>query len=170
MLHAVEHVLDTDDVQVRLLLAGERCVGQVFRGSGRTHGERQLARRAVLQDVELLTDFLLETCLQRRIDDPLADFGAGFGERLHVVDVERLETLGDAVGKVVVLEEIAERERGRGETGGYANACFGKLADHFAQRRILAADDLHIGHPQLLERNYIRLVLCDVCCVSHTSP
>jgi hypothetical protein len=94
--------------------------------------------------------------------------------RLHVVDVERFETLRDAVGQVVVIEEIAKGQCRRGEAGRHAHAGVRQLADHFAKRRVLAADDFNIGHSQLLEWNYIRLILCDIFrnidCVSHTSP
>ncbi len=123
-----------------------------------------------MKRVEACANVGFELRLHRSVDDPLTDLLARFGERLHVVDVERLETFGDAFGQIVVMQEVAESQRRGGETGRHAHAGFGELTDHLAQRRVLAADDFHVGHPQLLERNYIRLVLCDGNCVSHTSP
>ena len=76
--------------------------------------------------------------------------------------------------RLLCCEEIAKGLRRGGETGRHAHAGARQLADHFAERRVLAADDIDIGHSQLLEWNYIRLILCDVLrnidCVSHTSP
>ena len=166
MLHAIEHVFDADDVQVAFLLTGERRVRQVLGGGRRAHGEGsvRLVRR---QARELLADILLECRLQRRVDDPLTDLGAGFREGLDVVDVEALETLGNALGQVVVLEEFAEGVRRRGEAARHAHAGAGQLADHFAKRCILAADRLDVGHAQMLKRHHVGAV---VCCVSHKSP
>ena len=123
-----------------------------------------------MQGVEACANIRLELRLDRRVDDPLPDLLARFGERLHVVDVERFETFGDAFGQVVVMQEVTESQRRGGETGRHAHASFSELTDHLAKRRVLAADNLHIGHPQLLKRNYIRLILCDGNYVSHTSP
>jgi hypothetical protein len=132
VLHAIEHVFHADHVEVAFLLTRERCVRQVFRRRRGAHGERQLFRRAVLQGVEARADIGLELRLHRRVDDPLTDFLARFGERLHVVDVERLETLGDAFRQVVVMQEVTESQCRRGETGRHAHAGFGELTDHLA--------------------------------------
>ncbi len=71
-------------------------------------------------------------------------------------------------------EEVAKGVRRGGEAAGHAHAGAGQLADHLAEGGVLAADRLDVGHSQLLEWNYIRLILCDVLrnidCVSHTSP
>ena len=80
------------------------------------------------------------------------------------------QTFGDAVGQVVVMQEVAKRLRRGRKAGRHPHAGFGELADHLAKRRILAADNVDIGHPQLLEWHYIRLVLCNVSFVSHVSP
>jgi hypothetical protein len=83
----------------------------------------------------------------------IADLGAGFGQRAHVVGVERLQAFGDALGEAAELQELAERVRRRGEAGRHANARGSELADHFAEAGVLAADDVDVGHPQLLERH-----------------
>ncbi len=47
LFHFVKHILDAHHVQKSLLLTCKRSVGQVFGGSGRTHGKAGLviARR-----------------------------------------------------------------------------------------------------------------------------
>ncbi len=170
VLHAIKHVVDADHVEVAFLLTRERRVRQIFCRGRRADCERQLFRRAVLQRVEARANVSLELRLQRRVDDPLTDFLAGFGKRFHIVNVERLETFGDAFGQVVVMEKVAKCQCRCGETGRHTNPGLRELTDHLAQRRVLAAHNFHIGHSQLLEWNYIRLILCNVNCVSHTSP
>jgi hypothetical protein len=41
--------------------------------------------------------------------------------------------------------------RRRGEAARHANAGVGQLADHFAERRVLAADLFDVGHAQFFE-------------------
>ena len=50
--------------------------------------------------------------------------------------------------KSVLLQELAKRIRRRREAARHADAGRCKLADHFAERRVLAADLLEIAHAQ----------------------
>jgi hypothetical protein len=65
-----------------------------------------------------------------------------------VVDVHLGERLRDALGELVVREEVVEGLRGGGESAGDAHAAGGELADQLAQRRVLAADGRDVGHAQ----------------------
>ena len=56
-------------------------------------------------------------------------------------------------------EKFAKRERRGGKAAGYPDSDSRQLADHFAQRRVLAADLVHVGHPQSVERDDARLVV-----------
>ncbi len=166
VLDLVEHVVDAADVQVGLLLAGERGVGEVFGGGRRTHRERGLGAFALRHAGIELADFLFQARLERCGRDPVADLGAGLGQGLDVVDVQGLQALRDALGQVVVGKEVAEGERGGGKAARNPDAGFRQLGDHLPQRRILAADDFHVSHAQLLERQHIGAV---ICLVSHES-
>jgi len=101
----------------------------------------------------VLADFLLELRRQRRLDHPLANPGAALREGLHVLDLERFELGGDAVGQPLVAQELAESEGGGGKAAGHTYIRGGKLADHLTQRSVLAADRLDVGHAQLFEGN-----------------
>jgi hypothetical protein len=83
------------------------------------------------------------------------------------------ETIGDAVGQRLaagfVRQEVAESLRRGGETTGHAHAGTGQLADHFAERGVLAADGFNIRHAQVFERGNVDcvVVLLLQCCVGH---
>jgi hypothetical protein len=133
VLHAIEDFVDADHVEIAFLLTGERCIRQVFSRCRRTHGERQLFGRTRLKRVETLADQFFEARLQRRVDDPLTDLLACFGKGFYIVHVEEFQTLGDALGQVVVMQEIAKRLRRGRKTSRHLHAGFGELADHFAE-------------------------------------
>src|SRR5690606_41371320 len=79
---------------VGFLLAGEGCVGQVFGGGRRTHGEGALA--VGIQRSEGAADGLLEIGRERGVDHPLADLGAGSGQfrsEEHTSELQSRENL-----------------------------------------------------------------------------
>ena len=82
---------------------------------------------------------------QRRLGDPTPDLGTRTGERRDIIDIERCQPRGDARLEIVMHEELAEGERGGREPAGDANSGVGELTDHFAQRRVLAADERNVG-------------------------
>jgi hypothetical protein len=96
---------------------------------------------------------LLEIGRERRVDHPAADLGAGHGQRLDVVGVQRSKARIDLVSEAAVGQELPEGMRGGGEATGHPHAGGSKLADHFAEAGVLAANDLDVGHPQLFERD-----------------
>jgi len=99
-------------------------------------------------------DFLFECIRERSVADPAADFRASLRERLHVVDVERRQRLVDAFLQSVDPQELVKGEgRGR-EAVGHADPRGMQLADHFAERCVLATDTLDIGHAQVIEGDH----------------
>jgi hypothetical protein len=153
--HRVQHVVDAADVEVGLLLAGERGVGQVLGGGRGAHGE---ARFAALRHARVfLADLALELRGQRRLLDPAADLAPGACELGHVLDVDLRQGLGDALREVAVGEEVVECLGGGGEAAGHAYTGGGQLADQLAERRVLAADAGHVGHSHGFEAQDVRV-------------
>ena len=148
LLHRVEDVLVAMDVEEGLLLPGERRVRQILGRRRRAHREAALPLGS--QRVIGGVDLRFELRRKRRIDDPSTNLGAGLHERIHVVDIERLERGTDALGEPLVSEKLAIGVGGGGKSTGHANAG-GQLADHLAERSVLAAHLLHVGHAQFGE-------------------
>ena len=83
--------------------------------------------------------------------DPPADLRARPRERGDVLDIEWLQELLDAISQAVLGEEFAKGGGRRREAAGHADARAGKLADHLAERGVLAADLVDVGHAQVFE-------------------
>ena len=150
-LHAREHGVDADDVENRFLLTGERGVREVFgRGRG-TNGDRDFGL-AVLEPIVEFADFAFELGGERRGFNPAADFGTRGRKGLHVFDIEICKTFVDAFLKPAFANEEAECLSRGSKTVGNSDAGGRELAQEFAERRILAADAVHIGHAKLAER------------------
>ncbi len=99
--------------------------------------------------------FLPQSVLQRRSHDHPPDCLAGRGQRRHVVDVEvrqpRIDALGQAGFAVIaVVQEVPVGQRGRCETAGYTNAELRQVADHLAERGVLAANLFNVVHSEFL--------------------
>src|SRR5258705_9607337 len=94
---------------------------------------------------------LLKILGERALEDPRTDFLAARGERFHVLGVERGQPLGDARLQLARGEEFAERPGGRGEASRHADPGRGEDTDHLAERGILAADPLEVGHAQIFK-------------------
>mmetsp|Transcript_94789 Transcript_94789/g.220030 ORF Transcript_94789/g.220030 Transcript_94789/m.220030 type:complete len:239 (-) Transcript_94789:15-731(-) len=151
-VHLCLHVLVAHDVQVRLLLACERGIGEVLCGRRGAHGKGE-GRAAAADALPLLLQLLLEVGLERRLHDLVADGLANLHELVHVL-VNRLvtELIVDELVDAALVEELLVG-KGRGaEATGHWHAHVRELGDHFAQRGALAADLVHIGVAQLLER------------------
>src|SRR5262245_37426020 len=87
--------------------------------------------------------------------DPGADLLAALGEGPHVLGVELLQALGDALLELVGRQEFAEGLCGGGEAAWHADARCGEAADHLAERGILPADLLQVGHAEVFEPRYM---------------
>ena len=93
----------------------------------------------------------VEVGLQRGVDHPAADFRAGRVERGDVLDVQRGEAVEDALVQVVVGDEGLEGVGGGREAAGHGDAELGQVADHLAERGVLAADLRQVGQSQLVQ-------------------
>ena len=150
LVHRGEQCWAAAHVQESLLLAGERGLGQILGGGRGAHRDRD---RVTAHAGPALEHGLLERRRQRRREDPLPDLGAAGGELADVVDVETLKLGRDAFGEAGLGEELA-KALGRGrEPAGHLDPGARELADHLADRRILAADPLDVVHPELFERD-----------------
>ena len=139
-------------VEQRLLLSREGGVGKIFRRGGRTHRHRTV--RGVRRHPRVARAQLAHQLLrQRRRPHPLPDLRAGGGKRPHVGDIESGEPAPNALGEPVPGQELAKRVGGGREPSGHAHPGRGQLADHLAERRVLAADPRHVGHSQRVERD-----------------
>ena len=154
--YRMKYIVQTIDIKECFLLTRKGGVRQVF-GRRRRSYRPGGVRRAVGQRPERRGKLRLQRAGQRRRGDPAPDFRTGARERRDVVDVERGETRRDPRPEIALREEFTKGERGRREPAGDANAGIRELTDHFAERRVLAADLVDIPHPQTVERNYPRL-------------
>jgi hypothetical protein len=147
VLDRLEHILDALDVEKGLLLPRERGIRQVFGGGGRTHGETRLA--VVLRQFRVGgANLLFQLRLQRRLNQPPAHHGSGFGQRAEIIDVEIYQGRVDFFGEAVVFEKFAERFGCGGKAAGHAHAGLRELTDEFAERSIFSTDTCHVGHAQ----------------------
>ncbi len=151
-LDLVHDIVSTGHVEEGFLLAGEGRIGQIFGGGRGAHRNGHFAAAVLVAQLLVgAADVLVQLRLQRGIDHPGADFLAGNGQRVDVFDVERGQLVEDALGQVVVGNEVLEGFGGRGVTAGDGDPQTGKVADHFAQRRILAAYAGQIAQTQFVQ-------------------
>jgi hypothetical protein len=80
-------------VENRVLLAGKRSVGQIFRSGRRAHGDLARAPHALAQPAVGIKNGVLDFGRQRRVQHESARFAASAIERLHVVVIEALHQL-----------------------------------------------------------------------------
>ena len=152
-LDGVQDVFQADDVEEGFLLAGEGSIRQIFGGGGGTHGEGHVGGGIGDQALVLLGDGDGQFHRERGIHDPLADLGTAGGECVDVFDIERVEGGVDLVIEAALRQEIAVGLRRGREAARHANAGISQLADHFAKRRILAADLFNVVHAQFFKGN-----------------
>ena len=139
-------------VEQRLLLPREGGFGKILRRGGRAHRHRTVGvSRRHLRVAR--TQLAYQLLRQRRRPYPFPDLPAGGGKRPHVGDIEACEPLPDTLREPVAGEEFAKRVRGGREPSGHAHPGRGQLADHLAERGVLAADPGHVGHSQRVERD-----------------
>src|SRR4051794_7222728 len=86
---------------------------------------------------------------KRRLENPRAHLLAAGGKRAHVAAIERAQTLFDALAEAIGSEEFAERFGGGGEAARHADPGRSQAADHLAERGVLAADPLQVGHAEI---------------------
>jgi hypothetical protein len=151
-LDLAHHVVGAGHVEEGFLLAGETCVGQILGGGGGAHGDGDVGCACIRTQLRVGgAEVGLQFRLQRRIDHPAADLGAGGGERGDVLHVERGQLVVDARVQRVVGDEGLECVGGGGEAAGHRDAQPGQLADHLAKRAILAAHLGDVGQAQVVQ-------------------
>src|SRR5688572_21724005 len=89
---------------------------------------------------------------KRLLHDPRADLGAALGERIDVLGIELLEALLDT--RRQVADELAVGLRAGREPARNPDAGGGEAADHLAERGVLAADLLQVGHAEIFKPRY----------------
>ena len=150
-VHALQQRIAAAHVEERFLLAGERGIRQIFGGRGGAYRDGNVAPAA--HALERFEDLALEPRRERRGQDPLADLRADARERFDVIDVERRQLLGDALGETFVLQEVPIGLRRGRKAAGHVDAGLREVADHLAERGVLAADSLDVVPAELLEGN-----------------
>ncbi len=149
----MKDVIQAFDVEECFLLPRKRRLGKVLSRRRRANRPRRI-RRPVGKRPVRFGDFGIERRGKRCTGDPPADLRSGLRQRRDIVDVERSKARRNARIEAVVGEELAKRNRRRGESTGNANARVVELADHLAKRRVLAAHLIDIRHPHAVEGNY----------------
>ncbi len=132
-LDRVQDVFEADDVEEGFLLAGEGSIRQVFGGGRGAHGEGHVGGRVGDQTLVLLGDRHGQRHRERRFHDRLTDLGATGGQRVHILDIERIEHGVDLRIQTALRQKVAISLGRGGKAAGNANAAAGQLADHFAQ-------------------------------------
>ena len=152
VLHRLLHIVQAVDIQESFLLAGKRSVRQVFSSGRRAHRHRNIGAAGIGNHfVPRRRDFGVQLLWERRFQNPLADFLTHTRQFGHIFDVQTGQRGGNALVQAVVRQKGAVGFGGGGEAAGHAHAFFGKLADHFAQRGVLAAHALDIVHTQVFK-------------------
>ncbi len=150
-------VIQPADVEKRLLLAGERGVGQVF-GRGRAaHGDRDILV-AIGQRCKGLSNGVFEFGREGVFDDPVTDLFACGDQGIDVIDVKIIQRGIDLVSQAVVGQERAIGIGRGGKSVGHRDAGIGQMADHLAQRGVLAPDRFDVIHTELAEPDHLRVV------------
>ena len=155
-----EHFVDAPEqriaaahIEKRFLLTGERSVRQVLRRRGGAHGDGDVASPA--HALEGFENLAFKCGGEGRGQNPGADLRADRRELLHIVDVQRLQRSCDAIRESFMLQEVAIGLRSRRESRRHDDAERRKVADHLAERGILASYRLNVMAANLLERNRV---------------
>ena len=145
--HRRNDVVEAADVEISLLLACERGVGQVLGGRRRAHGDRDVV--AAGQALPGFPDLPFQFCGQWCLADPAPDIAASGRQRGNIVHVEAIEALRDAISQAVLCEKLPVRIRRGCEPVRDTDAQSVEIADHLAERGILAPDKLDVAHAEL---------------------
>ena len=152
----VEQSAFSPDIEIGLLLSGEAGVGKVFSRGART--DRDVGFLLACASTEVAVgggdrdgDFLRPVAAQNGAADCLASLGERDASGLEIG-----ENRGNGRLQSVALDETPIGVGRRGEAGRHSDALSGEIADHFAKRRVLAADAWNVTTPKLLEPDHVR--------------
>ena len=154
LVEGIDEMFDAADVQKRLLLSGERGVGQVLSSGRRTHcnGDVFSFGHVLPGAVNVLHQAFGQGCTE----NPLADLCASACQRIDVIDIELCQYLVDAFVEAVGGEKAAVGGRRRRKPARHADTEAVQITDHLAQGSIFPADDLNIIHSKLSKLDDVR--------------
>ncbi len=151
-LDLVHDIVGTGDVEEGFLLAGKRGIRQIFGGGRGAHGHGDVAAAVLRAQLGVgIADVLVKLRLQRGVDHPATDFLAGSGQGSDIFHIQRGQLVENALGQVVMGDEVLERLGGGGITTGDGHPQTGKIADHLPERGVLATYAGQVGQAQLMQ-------------------
>ena len=168
--HRFQHVVNADDVEEGFLLPGKRCIGQVFSGSRGTHCDADCGATGLLLHRRISRANRRFKCGRQRLrNHPGANLPSGCGKRLHIRHIEVFQTRFDTRRQPFMGQKIAVGIGSGGKSARHAHTRIGQLADHFAERGVLAADAADIGIAQLFKRHHVLLARHEIplMCAAH---
>mmetsp|Transcript_17435 Transcript_17435/g.55196 ORF Transcript_17435/g.55196 Transcript_17435/m.55196 type:complete len:233 (-) Transcript_17435:283-981(-) len=166
------HIIITHHVQVRLLLASEGCIGEVFSSCGGSHRECECIAAAA-HALPLLLQLLLEIRLEGRVHDLIAD-GFSASHQLVNIRVDGLITqfIVDEGIDPAFVEKFLVGKRSCAEAAWHRHTDIRELRDHLPKRSAFAAHFINVGVAELLQRDAHPRVLFATTCLAnklHTS-
>ena len=144
-------------MQIRLLLAGERCVGQILGGGAAANGHIHagglihMHRAAGGQLLIRLHQLRADQVGQRRLRDARADGGGGGGQFAGIAGRDRLHLLRHPLRQASLAKVQAERVGGHREAVRHPDAQRRECTQHLAQRGVLSTHQQQVGGADLRE-------------------
>ena len=133
------------DIQIGVLLAGERGRWQVFGRRRTAHSDIGVGMVILSRQYLIgLMDFSGQVIGYVGIHDMFADQGPGQRQGIDVVDIQRPQRRVDLFLQVVMGDEMAITLGRDGETVRDTDPLLGQGAEHLAQRRVLAPDERNV--------------------------
>merc|ERR1719265_1992699 len=158
-VHMVTDILVAAHVQVRLLLASEGSIRQIFSCGRRSDSPSEVVV-ASSDALPLGTQIRLEFLLERSVHDLLTDGSSNHHELVDVlIDGLVLELVVDEVVDATLRKELLVRMGSSAETTWHWHARTCKVGDHLAKRSALAANFFDVVVVELLERDVHAKVL-----------
>src|ERR1700722_17575734 len=148
----VEQTLFAFDVEIRILLAGEARRRQVLGGRRAPHSETHLLAVLLLELAVGVQNLGGQIVREPGAVDDLTGALAFTHQRADVGRVQPVELGMQTVPGTGLVQHVAIRLSGDGESVREAEALPGQLLEHLAQRRVLSADERHIVDAELLKK------------------
>ncbi len=153
-LARVDQLFFSPDVQKSLLLSGKAGVGKVLGGSRTPHGHVGFFPVLIAQLPVGRDNFFPEILRQLGVVDKRPDLFPPLAQVFDVVRIEIRQKLVDFIRNACRLEKITISMGRYGITIGNVDALRRKLADHLAQRCILAPDLWNVLQLQLIKPDH----------------
>mmetsp|Transcript_45971 Transcript_45971/g.82778 ORF Transcript_45971/g.82778 Transcript_45971/m.82778 type:complete len:200 (-) Transcript_45971:76-675(-) len=158
-VHLLLHVLVTHDVEVGLLLSSKRGIRKILSSCRRSHckGELLITTAHTLPlGLQLLLEVLLEGC----VHDLVADVLSNLHELVDVcVDALVAQLVVDVGVDTTLVKKLLVSMGSGAEASRHRHSHVRELGNHLTEGCTLAANLVHIGVSQLLQRNAHTCVL-----------